>query len=63
MAHSAGSGDTLARGAIRAVYTVRDEKTISQSAWDSMFDDFDPKAFLKNDKPKVTGKKEVNRRG
>ena len=28
MAHSAGSGDALARGAIRVTYTVRDEKTI-----------------------------------
>ncbi len=60
MAHSAGSGDRLARGATRAIYTVRDEKTISQKKWDEMFGDFDPKKF-QEEKPKVEGKKEISR--
>lgn len=37
MAHNVGSGDKLARGAVRAVYTVRDEVTISQNKWNEMF--------------------------
>ena len=62
MAHSAGSGDALARGAIRVTYTVRDEKTISQKKWDDMFKDFDPKEFAK-DKPKVKGTKPASSLG
>jgi hypothetical protein len=61
MAHSAGSGDTLARGAIRAVYTVRDEKTITQKKWDEMFGDFDPDKFRKDGTSKVSGTKETVR--
>ena len=55
MAHSAGSGDALARGAIRVTYTVRDEKTISQKKWDEMFKDFDAEKFKKEGLPKVKG--------
>jgi hypothetical protein len=61
MAHSAGSGDKLARGAVRAVYMVRDEKSVTQDAWDAMFADFDPKKF-QEEKPKVEGKKEISRK-
>lgn len=56
MAHSAGSGDKLARGAVRATFLVRDEKTISQKKWDAMFEDFDPEKFKKEGMPKVKGK-------
>lgn len=45
MGHTLGSGDKLARGAIKASYLVRDEKEISQEKWNEMFGDFDPKAF------------------
>ena len=45
MGHGLGSGDRLARGATKAIYTVRDEKTVSQKKWDEMFGDFDPEAF------------------
>jgi hypothetical protein len=63
MSHSAGSGDTLARGAIRATYAVRDEKSISQKKWDEMFADFDPEAFQKKDSQKaVSGPKEKTAR-
>ena len=61
MAHSAGSGDVLARGGIRAVYTVRDEKTISEKKWSEMFDDFNPEEFRKSGTPKISGVKETNR--
>ena len=36
MGHSAGSGDKLARGCVRASYLTT-EKKISQKKWDSMF--------------------------
>ncbi len=45
MAHSAGSGDRLARGATRAIYTVRDEVSVTDEKWNEMFGDFDPKKF------------------
>ena len=62
MAHSAGSGDVLARGGIRATYAVRDEKSITQKKWDEMFADFDPEAFQKKEPVKVEGaKKEISR--
>jgi len=62
MAHSAGSGDKLARGARSAIYTVRDEVSVSQKKWDEMFSDFDPKAFQeKKDETAGTGKKEISR--
>lgn len=48
MAHSAGSGDKLARGAVRAVYTVRDEVSVSDKKWKEMFGDFDKEAFMKS---------------
>lgn len=63
MAHSAGSGDALARGAIRVTYTVRDEKTISQKKWDDMFKDFDPEEFKKNGMPKMKGTKPASSLG
>ena len=63
MAHSAGSGDALARGAIRVTYTVRDEKTISQKKWDDMFKDFDPEEVKKKDMPKIKGTKPASSLG
>ena len=60
MAHTLGSGDRLARGAVKASFTVRDSKTISDAKWSEMFDDFDPKKFRKEGMPKSdgSGKKE-----
>lgn len=65
MSHSLGSGDVLARGAVRASYTVRDTKTISEDAWARMFEDFDPEEFKNKDTQKeaATGIKEVARTG
>jgi hypothetical protein len=37
MAHTLGSGDRLAQGAIKATYLVRDEKPISDEKWEEMF--------------------------
>lgn len=44
MSKGAGSGDQLARGAVRATFTTT-EGGISDKKWDKAFDDFDPKAF------------------
>ena len=44
MGHSAGSGDKLARGAVKASYLTT-EKKITQKKWDDMFGDFDPEKF------------------
>lgn len=55
-----GSGDKLARGAVKASYLTT-EKTISQKKWDAMFEDFDPETF---EMPKIIGTaKEKNRTG
>lgn len=54
MGHSAGSGDKLARGAVKASYLTT-EKKISQEKWDEMFGDFDPEKFKKEGMPKVKG--------
>ena len=63
MAHGPGSGDSLARGAIRQTYAVRDEKTISQKKWDAMFKDFNPEEFKSKDSQKsVSGEKETTTR-
>jgi len=50
----------LARGAVKASFTVRDSKTITDAKWSEMFDDFDPKRFRKEGMPKSdgSGKKE-----
>ncbi len=62
MGHSAGSGDKLARGAVRASYLTT-EKKISQKKWDAMFEDFDPEAFKNSESQKsVSGEKEINTR-
>jgi 3-phenylpropionate/cinnamic acid dioxygenase small subunit len=59
MAHTLGSGDRLARGAVKATFMVRDAKNISDKKWAEMFDDFDPETF---EMPKVKGeKKEENK--
>lgn len=60
MAHTLGSGDRLARGAVSASYTVT-EKKISQKKWNDMFKDFDPETFKNSDSQKAaaTGEKEV----
>lgn len=58
MARGAGSGDKLARGAVKATYSVT-EKTITQKKWDDMFEGFDPEAFLKKKWSKGDGTKEV----
>jgi hypothetical protein len=55
MSHSAGSGDKLARGAIKATYLVSEDKRISQKKWDEMFEGFDPEKFKKDGMPKVKG--------
>jgi hypothetical protein len=62
MGHSAGAGDKLARGAVRASYLTT-EKKITEKKWDSMFADFDPEAFKKTDPQKAaaTGVKEGSR--
>jgi len=57
MAHGAGSGDRLARGAVKVSYLTT-EKSISQSAWDRMFENYDSEKFMKEEKPKVEGAKE-----
>jgi len=54
MAKGAGSGDKLARGAIRATYTTT-EGGVSNKKWDDMFADYDPERFKKNGLPKVEG--------
>ena len=57
MAHTLGSGDVLARGAVRASYLTT-EKKITDEKWAEMFDDFDPEEFKKKGLPKMesTGK-------
>lgn len=54
MGHSAGSGDKLARGAVKASYLTT-EKKITQKKWDDMFGDFDPEKFQREGMPKVKG--------
>lgn len=60
MAHGAGSGDKLARGAVKASYLTT-EKAISQKKWDSMFEGFDPEEFMKKEQPTGNGEKEAVR--
>jgi hypothetical protein len=60
MAHGAGSGDKLARGAVKASYLTT-EKAITQKKWASMFEGFDPEEFKKNGMPKDSGVKEAVR--
>jgi hypothetical protein len=62
VAHNVGSGDRLARGAVSATFTVRDEVSISQKKWNAMFEDFDLETFLE-EKPKVEGPKEETKTG
>ena len=47
MSHGAGSGDKLARGAVKAQFMTT-EGGISQDKWAAAFDDFDAEKF-KND--------------
>jgi hypothetical protein len=44
MSHGPGSGDKLARGAVRATYTTT-EGRITEDKWANAFDDFDPEKF------------------
>ena len=44
MSHGIGSGDKLARGAVRASYSTT-EGGVSDSGWSKAFDDFDPERF------------------
>lgn len=44
MSHGPGSGDRLARGAVRAVYAATEVK-ITEDKWAKAFDDFDPEKF------------------
>jgi hypothetical protein len=62
MAHTLGSGDVLARGGIRASYTVT-EKKITDADWSRMFNDFDPEEFQKKEPVKADGPKEETRTG
>ena len=62
MAHNVGSGDKLARGAVRATYMVRDEVSISDKKWKEMFGDFDPAAFKAGKPSVVSGTKETTKR-
>ncbi len=60
---SAGSGDKLARGAVKASYLTT-EKSITDEAWARMFDDFDPEKFKNSDSQKEeTGEKETTTTG
>jgi hypothetical protein len=62
MGHSAGSGDRLARGAVKASYLTT-EKTITDKKWNDIFDGFDPEAFKNSDSQKsVSGEKEKTTR-
>jgi hypothetical protein len=54
MAKGAGSGDKLARGAIRATYTTT-EGGVTDKKWEEMFGDFDPDKFKKDGLPVVEG--------
>ena len=58
MAKGAGSGDKLARGAIKASFTTT-EGGVSQKKWDDMFKDYDPDKFRKDGMPKVEGVKNL----
>jgi hypothetical protein len=44
MSHGVGSGDKLARGAVKAVYSTT-EGGITQNKWDKAFDDYNPEEF------------------
>lgn len=44
MSHGPGSGDKLARGAVRATYTVT-EGGITEDKWAGAFGDYDPERF------------------
>jgi hypothetical protein len=55
-----GSGDRLARGAVKAAFMP--STTTTDDKWSKAFDDFDPEEF-KKDKTKVEGgKKEKSKR-
>ena len=44
MPKGVGSGDKLARGAVKAVYSTT-EGGITQDAWSKAFDDYNPEEF------------------
>ena len=44
MSKGVGSGDKLARGAVRASYSTT-EGGVTQDAWSKAFDDFNPEEF------------------
>jgi hypothetical protein len=44
MSHGVGSGDKLARGAVKAVYSTT-EGGITQDKWAQAFDDYNPEEF------------------
>lgn len=56
MSKNIGSGDKLARGAVRA--TFGPDAKVSDETWAAAFDDFDSERFLKGDKEEVKGEKE-----
>ena len=62
MGHSAGSGDKLARGAVKASYLTT-EKKISAKTWDDIFKDFDAEKFQREGMPKVKGTPKTSRLG
>ena len=61
---NAGGGDKLARGSVRATYSVTETK-ITDAAWARMFDDFEPEVFAAKEnasRVKVAGaRKETSR--
>lgn len=59
MSKGIGSGDKLARGAVKATYSTT-EGGVTQDSWDKMFEDFDPKKFAEEGLPKVEGEKETS---
>jgi len=57
MSKGAGSGDKLARGAVRAQFMTT-EGGISDKKWNDIFGDFDPEKFKREGLPKIKGEKE-----
>lgn len=55
-----GGGDQLARGAARVSFRQPD---VSEEKYNEATEGFDLERFLKGDKPKVTGEKEISRKG
>ena len=57
-----GTGDVLARGAVRAQYLTTETK-VSDATWAAAFDDFDNEKFQKKERVKADGPKEKTRTG